>query len=232
MYAGLQSSHPSLLVFSTHSTPYLELKNQGQEDARFEGNLAAYYLQFQFTNMELTHNSLKKLFVPLIHKLYPTSTHARLNSDLNEYFNLVATFNVPSIRSYLLFFLQSKQSLLSVVDSRIDVRSPSWLKHSSYSHFDTDNGDPNFTTSTFLRRAIQLRYSFTRRFEIAEENAICTAASIFNAEWKQMDQVQTKSSNRCELPELSKIPLFKPANLPIKPLQLFLKIHWTSTPSI
>ncbi|MGL5284151.1 MAG: hypothetical protein ACRC8W_20810, partial [Plesiomonas shigelloides] len=237
MYASLQGSHPSLLVFSAHSTPYLDLANQGKQRGCFGGNLAAYYSQFQFTNMELTHDSLHKLFVPLIRKLYPPRTHPQLHSNLDQYFDLAATFNVPSIRGYLSFFLEPKQSLLSLLDARIDVRAPGesatdfsrttvlnpkkhpelallpWLKHSSYSHIDTDTGAPNCTTSTFLRRAIQSYYFITRRFEIDEENAICTAASILNAEWKQIDPVSNRVLKQVRIARVIENSSFPPGQV-------------------
>ena len=244
MYAYLLSSHPSLLILSAHSTPYLDPINQGKEGGQVGGNLAAYYSEFQFANMELTHDSLKKLFVPLIHKLYPPRTHPQLHSNLDQYFDLVATFNVPSIRGYLSFFLEPKQSLLSLLDARIDVRAPGesatdfsrttvlnpkkhpelallpWLKHSSYSHVDTDTGAPNCTTSTFLRRAIQSYYSITRRFEIDEENAICTAASILNAKWKQIDPVSNRILKQVRIARVIENSSFPPGQFASKTIKV------------
>ena len=201
MYNFLAENKPLLTTFSAHSTPYLRPPEQGKSDP------ASYLLGLQFTNMELSQQSLIKLFKSIINYEYPQTTSQPLNSELHHYLALASTFTVPTIRSWHSFFNTTKSQLLQVLRHSFPTSLPTtsdsdygktnflnslnlgqlstvpFVTKSSYSHYINDIGGRNCTVSAFLRGAVRKDYTITRRFGIDEENAICVAAGLNGAYW-------------------------------------------------
>jgi len=174
-YKDLYRKRPNLLIFSAHSTPFYEPPNQGKEGGR---SIPSQYPYLQFTNMMLSHDSLKKLFTKVLlhHHLsqpYTKDQKNQIDQDIKSVVDVVSALSPPTIRCYQFVLTDTKANITSTLGQpaqRIDagrkvftrhhtlnkdtlgdkLGNVPWLIHAAYSSLDTDTGRTKAITSEIL----------------------------------------------------------------------------------